>query len=112
MQQSKESGNVIITFDGKDGSWLPTSWKTYLSGIIAAAPTFVLWAPTVYPTIHFPPMVMAIAAFVQMGGIVAMGRNAKDYNVTGGTIGQPSTPSALTVANQEASTLNPPVPKV
>jgi len=53
-----------------------------------------------------------LAMFASVGGLVAFGVTAKDYNVTGGTNGQPSTPAALVKANQAPSVVNPPKPEV
>jgi len=43
-----------------------------------------------------------------VGGLAAFGIVAKDANVTGGSVGQPSTPEALHAANQAPSIANPP----
>lgn len=48
----------------------------------------------------------AVQTFLVMG---ILGLLAKDFNVTGGTAGQPSSPQALMDANQHPSVANPPV---
>ena len=79
-------------------SWVK-SWKTSLSGIITGASTFVLFAQNLH-YINPPGWVMACALFTLSGGLVSFGLTAKDAQVTGGKIGQPSTASALADANQ------------
>ena len=85
---------------------LPASWKTTLSGIVLAALGFT----QVY-MIHDWRMIvkdpMTLALFVT----AILGLSAKDANVTGGTVGQASTPDALHAANQEPSKENAPVAK-
>ena len=58
----------------------------------------------------FPRWVLGILAFVQAGGTAALGVTAKQFNVTGGSVGQPSTPAALDDANQAPSVVQPPKP--
>ncbi len=43
----------------------------------------------------FPRWVLGILAFIQAGGTAALGVTAKQFNVTGGSVGQPSTPEAV-----------------
>jgi hypothetical protein len=80
------------------------SWKTTLGGIvslfIAAMATYhdASWQTA----LHDPQVQMAVVV-----GVIAM--FTKDSNVTGGTSGQPSTPTALAAANQAPSPVNPPV---
>lgn len=83
------------------------NWKTTLTAAISAAASFVLFAQFAHYT-TFPPLVVGVAAFAQIGGLTAFGIVAKDYNVTGGTVGQPSSAAALTAANQAPSIANPP----
>ena len=78
------------------------SWKSTLVGVAA-----ILWAAiqgsneTFAVAIHDPSfqtkVLLGILGFV-----------AKDFNTTGGTVGQPSTPAALQAANQAPSAANPP----
>ena len=75
------------------------SWKTSLSGIVTGASAFILFGAQQH-LISPPGWLMAGALFVASGGIVAFGLSAKDAGVTGGNIGQPSTPQALADANQ------------
>lgn len=50
--------------------------------------------------VDFPRWVLGILAFVQAGGTAALGITSKQFNVTGGTSGQPSTAQALKDSNQ------------
>ena len=59
------------------------SWSTSLSGIISAAGAFVLFAAAPPYNIHFPTAVLAIAGFMTVGGLAALGINAKSTNVSG-----------------------------
>ena len=86
---------------------MPTSWKTTLTSLVSAAGMYVSFAQG-NGYVHFPPWVMSLAIFAQIGGLAAFGIAAKDSGVTGGTIGQPSTTEALQVANQAPSVANPP----
>lgn len=61
-----------------------SSYKTSVSAILSAAASFVLFAPQVGMT--FPKWATALAMFVSIGGLAALGIEAKDYNVTGGTV--------------------------
>jgi hypothetical protein len=74
------------------------SWKTTLSGV-AAVTLGVLQG------FHHATLLEAVKdPLVQMGLFVGiLGFFAKDSAVTGGTIGQPSTPQALSDANQAAA---------
>lgn len=45
-------------------------------------------------SMHFPVWVSGVAAFVITGGLAALGINAKDKNVTGGSVSQPGIPVA------------------
>jgi hypothetical protein len=86
---------------------LPANWKTSLMGLISAAAAFVLYAQSSH-MVNFPTWATALAGFVQIGGLAGLGLTAKDFNTTGGTVGQPSTLEALTAANQQPHSTNPP----
>ena len=60
------------------------SWKTTVSAIVSAAGAFVLFANQSFHII-FPQIVLALASFIMLGGLVSLGVNGKDNNVTGGT---------------------------
>jgi hypothetical protein len=83
------------------------NWMTTVAGLVSAAASFVLFAG-LGGMMTFPKPVMAIALFAQVGGLAAFGVVAKQYNVTGGTSGQPSSTRALLDANQQRSQNNPP----
>lgn len=85
-------------------NWMPT-----LAALISAAGSFVLFAQN-SGMYTFPKLAVALALFMNVGGLAALGITAKQFNVTGGTVGTPSTPEALAVANQAPSVINPPVP--
>ena len=79
------------------------SWKTTLFGILAAL-VGVAQGIKIHSwsmALRDPTVQLAIASAV-------IGVMAKDSNVTGGTVGQPSTPEALTAANQAPSPIAPP----
>jgi hypothetical protein len=82
---------------------IPASWKTALAGIIS----FLLAAYqgshdlTISGAIHDPQ-------FQTLVVVGLLGLLAKDFDVTGGTTGQPSTPAAMKEANQAPSVANPP----
>jgi hypothetical protein len=63
------------------------SWKTTVSGIIAAAAAFVLAYPSAFAKW---PLVGQIAAFVMAGGLLSLGVSGKDASVTGGTKPNPT----------------------
>jgi hypothetical protein len=83
---------------------LPTSWRTTLVGVAAAF--YAAWNGfgdgSISMAIHDPRVQLAVFA-------AALGYLAKDSQVTGGTVGQPSTPKALDAANQAHSTTNVPI---
>jgi hypothetical protein len=83
------------------------SWKTTVTSIISAIGAFVLFSQF-GGYYNFPKIVLGFAVFMQAGGLAAFGIVAKDSNVTGGTVGQPSTPQALIQSNTAASKVNPP----
>ena len=85
-------------------NWMPT-----LAGLITAAASGVLFMQQ-GGYYNFPHWVMGLAMFANIGGLAGLGITAKQYNTTGGSVGQPSTPEALAIANQAPSTINPPVP--
>lgn len=72
-----------------------TSWKTTLLGVaslfVAAMQSY--GDGTIAAALQDPRVQTAVL-------IGAIGLFAKDSNVTGGTVGQPSTPKALAAANQ------------
>lgn len=82
------------------------SWKSTLIGI-ASVVLMVITAskdPSLQAMIVDPQV--QIALVVGLLGFVT-----KDSNVTGGSKGQPSTPTALMQANQAPSASNPPLTK-
>jgi hypothetical protein len=84
-----------------------TNWKTFVTAGISALASLIIFLQF-GNYVHFPNWLLGITAFAQVGGLAAFGIVAKDYNVTGGTVGQPSTSVALAEANQATSTMNPP----
>jgi hypothetical protein len=58
------------------------SYKTTIAACISAGASFVLFAQSA-GYVHFAPIVMALSAFAQIGGLAAFGVVAKDYNVSG-----------------------------
>ena len=96
---------MIIKVPDVLGSAL-TNWKTTTVGILSFAFAIVqaLGTHSLSEAAHNPVLLLALIG-------AALGFFGKDGNVTGGTKGQPSTPEALTAANQEHSTVNPPVTK-
>lgn len=84
-----------------------TSWKSSLVGIIAVVLGVIQAAS------HNGDWLAAVKDHsVQLAIAVAvLGFVSKDSNVTGGSVGQPSTPTALDAANQAHSSANPPIPK-
>jgi len=104
---------------------LPPNWKTSVAGLIAslgsAALAFIQFAAVPPYNVHFPPVVLALAAFAAIGGLAGLGLAAKDHNVTGGTTVQPGIPVAAVSASVPATpqlpvatggTSAPPVPTV
>jgi len=63
--------------------------KTTVSAVISAAAAFVMFASQPPFSIHFPTWVSAMAMFLMVGGLASLGVNAKDSNVTGGSVVQP-----------------------
>jgi hypothetical protein len=61
------------------------NWKTSLSAVVTAFFMFVLFDPQ-----WFPLWMISIAKFASIGGLISMGINSKDRNVTGGTVTQPT----------------------
>jgi len=90
---------------------LTKNWMPSVAGFVSTAGTIgvslILFAMLSGET--FPKWVVIVAMFAQAGGLSALGITAKQYNTTGGTVGQPSTPEALDAANQAHSVANPPV---
>jgi hypothetical protein len=81
------------------------NWKTTVSGLVGAGAGLVLYLQMY---IHEPAWLVGIASFAAIGGFATIGLSAKDFNVTGGSVGQPSTSQALHDANQEPHADNPP----
>jgi hypothetical protein len=61
------------------------SWKSSLAALITAFFCFVLFDPQ-----WFPAIIISVAKFGAAGGLIGMGLFAKDFNVTGGTVSQPT----------------------
>jgi len=82
---------------------LPASWKTFVVGVASMLLAVIqgFHEPSISAAIHDPAFQMAVL-------LGFLGFLAKDFNVTGGTVGQPSTPQALEAASQAPSTANPP----
>jgi len=81
-----------------------TNWKTTALGALAAVLGFL----QAY-MIHDWHTIIKDPTTLVMFVLALLGFAAKDSNVTGGTTGQPSTPSALVAANQAPNPQNPPV---
>lgn len=100
----KRSFHVVI--DTSKIITLPKNWLPQLTGVIAGALGFLQaymihdWHTVVKDPITLCMFVLALNGFV-----------SKQSNVTGGTVGQASTPEALHAANQAPSVVNPPVPE-
>lgn len=88
---------------------LGVNWMPTLAGLISSATSLVMFLQQ-GGYYQFPMWAIGIAMFANVGGLAALGITAKQYNTTGGTVGQPSTPEALKKANQAPSEANPPVP--
>ena len=80
-----------------------TSWKTTVSAAVSAAGMFIIFASAAPYNVHFPVWISALAAFMALGGLAGLGINAKDSQVTGGTIVQPSAPAAPATAHDDNS---------
>jgi len=71
----------------------PASWKTTVSGFIAAASSFIVAYPSDFAKW---PWVGHLAAFTLAGGLAGFALAAKDSNVTGGTtVNSSNDPSAV-----------------
>lgn len=86
-------------------NWMPT-----VAGLISAATSLVMFLQQ-GGYYQFPMWAIGVAMFANVGGLAGLGIVSKQFNVSGGTVGQPSTPEALQKANQAPSATNPPVPK-
>jgi hypothetical protein len=75
------------------------SWRTTVTSAISAASAFVLFAQQLH-YITFPNWAMAIAMFTMAGGLASFGVSAKDSQVSGGTISQPSSPEVIANSTQ------------
>lgn len=89
---------------------LPASWKTTVVGLLSTGSGLVLYLQQQHYA-NVPGWLLGIATFISIGGAAALGLVAKDSNVTGGNVGQASTPEALHAANQEPSKENAPITK-
>jgi hypothetical protein len=78
---------------------LTKNWMPALAAIISAIASGMIFMQF-GGFIDFPRWVLGILAFIQAGGTAALGVTAKQFNVTGGDVGQPSTLKALADANQ------------
>jgi hypothetical protein len=79
-------------------NWMPT-----VAGIASGISSLALFL-YLGDFVVFPKWALGILAFIQAGGAAGLGIVAKQYNVTGGEIGQPSTKQALKDANQAPAT--------
>lgn len=87
---------------------MPINWKPILVGLVAIATA--AWQTLSYPSpqaalsdpLLFQKLLPALL-------VAALGFVAKQHNVTGGQVGQPSSPQALFDANQHPSAVNVPV---
>ena len=70
------------------------SWKSTVSAVISVAGLFVIFASGAPYNVHFPVWLSALADFMALGGLAGLGINAKDAQVTGGSIVQPGVPVA------------------
>ena len=86
------------------------SWRSTLAGCVSAAGSFVAFASLPPYNVHFPTWVLAFAGFMAVGGVAALGINAKDSGVTGGTIVQPGIPVAPSTEVMVADPQPPPTP--
>lgn len=84
------------------------NWKTSATGLATVLGALA----TIITLLSHNPIDMnsvSTAVLALIGGFGLL--FAKDGNVTGGTVGQPSTTSALVAANQAPSPVAPPVVK-
>jgi hypothetical protein len=72
------------------------NWKTTCSALIVVICGFVLFDPQ-----YFPAIVVSISKYVALGGIASFGVSCKDFNVTGGTITQPTVPNPPTLEEKK-----------
>lgn len=80
------------------------NWKTTLSGVVLAALGFFnAYQIHDWHLIYKDPITLAL--FVS----AILGLSAKDNNVTGGTVGIPSSPQALLDSNVAPSPVKPPI---
>jgi hypothetical protein len=84
------------------------NWMTTVAGIVSGCASLILFLH-LGGFVVFPHWVMGLVAFIQAGGTMSLGIVAKQYNMTGGTVGQPSTAQALLDSNtQPAAGVNKP----
>jgi hypothetical protein len=72
------------------------NWKTSVISIITALLAFVAFDPQ-----WFPLWMVSVAKFAALGGLAGLGLLAKDSNVTGGTISQPTVPNPPTLTEKK-----------
>jgi hypothetical protein len=65
-------------------NWMPT-----VAAVVSAAASLMIFMQF-GGFFDFPRWVLGILAFVQAGGTAALGITAKQYNISGGTVSQPS----------------------
>ena len=82
---------------------LPANWKPILFGLLGVLQsTYTAFnEPSIQAAIQDPKFQSGLLFAVAMFFV-------KGHNVTGGTVGQPSTAVALSAANQQPSTTTPP----
>ena len=83
------------------------SWKSTVSALVSAAGMFVIFASAPPYSVHFPVWISALAGFMALGGLAALGINSKDSDVTGGTIVQPGIPVAAVQPGAPAAPAKP-----
>lgn len=82
-----------------------TSWKSTVVGL--AGVLLAVFSASQDPSIQ----AMVLDPKVQIALLLGvLGLVTKDSNVTGGTVGQPSTPEAIQASNVAPSASNPPEP--
>ena len=86
------------------------SFKTTVAAIISSGAAFVLFSAAPPFNMKYPTIVSALAMFIFLGGLGALGVFAKDFNVTGGSV--PSLPAAPSGANPLSMLPTPDQPPV
>lgn len=79
---------------------LGASWVPKIGGILAGLPILLTQAGFIASPVeaHYLSLVSGV-------GILILGLSAKQSNVHGGTVGQPSSPEARAAVNQDASSV-------